>query len=440
MTEKSEHVVEEQILAALSDFHAAEKANDLDKMVAAFTEEGTSNGIPRTSREAVRPFFRRLVDLGVFKSIAVDMERCEIRMDGDVVTAEPVIYNALAGRLVKSYDLKKETDGAWRILNDRDTAIPEDSEHISTPRVVDRPIEDVWACLTQPEHLEQWMCNQAKVDLRVGGQFELTGDYVYQHGGGQRITALEPGRLITFTWPFDSYTVEVTWRLESHLDMTRVTLEHVMTHDDAKQFLRDRPAFNFTIMGTYNHHLIAYLEMGFAPSRLDCNPAPPDLFEIRFDMTLPVSATDAMAGLVEVDRIERWLDPGLRKDWGWPGEVAKDGKSARFHDDPRAIQALENGRGDLRGRRILQQGDRRQVGQLFAVIAEGDPSEDEALGAVFTVRAITSEDGPKATLKFVLSGFGDIFGIYWGWQGYMVTLALHLVKGYDQTRTWSGAR
>ena len=75
-------------------------------------------------------------------------------------------------------------------MSTNETELAESFMHQSVARLVDRPIEEVWAMLTEPAHLERWMCNKAVVELHVGGKFELTGDYVYQHGGGQRIVAL----------------------------------------------------------------------------------------------------------------------------------------------------------------------------------------------------------------------------------------------------------
>ena len=43
--------------------------------------------------------------------------------------------------------------------------------------------EDVWAALTDPETLTAWLCNEASVDLRVGGDFEFRGDVVFGRGG-----------------------------------------------------------------------------------------------------------------------------------------------------------------------------------------------------------------------------------------------------------------
>src|SRR5207244_10895130 len=39
-------------------------------------------------------------------------------------------------------------------------------------RVIDRPVDDVWAALTEPDRLRQWLA-EADVDARDGGRVEL---------------------------------------------------------------------------------------------------------------------------------------------------------------------------------------------------------------------------------------------------------------------------
>ena len=66
-------------------------------------------------------------------------------------------------------------------------------------RHIPRPIEKVWAAITEPPRLEAWLA-QAKLDLRVGGLIEL---YWPVPGDGlkTRIVELEPPRLFAFGWP-----------------------------------------------------------------------------------------------------------------------------------------------------------------------------------------------------------------------------------------------
>lgn len=269
--------------------------------------------------------------------------------------------------------------------------------------------------LTEREHLEAWMCNQAVIDLRPGGVFELSGDYVYRRGGDQRIVALEPGRLVTFRWPFDDYDVTVTWRLESHLDMTRVIIEHDMSLDDAKVFLRKRFAqpldrtLRNSLEETYRHDMFAYLELGFAPARASSNPEFPD--NLVLELTLPgVSGTQAVAALTEPDHLDAWFE--MQEFISWSTYVAADGENTKGEDnvDPH--------------------------GRLIAVLLENTKDDDE--GSLITIRESQTDDGASATIRFKESKFlseKSFFGVYHGWRLYMVLLALYLTKGYSADRS-----
>ena len=62
-----------------------------------------------------------------------------------------------------------------------------------------RPPERVWAALTTAEGLGTWFGHRAEIDLRVGGQAQLTWD----SGDTATLTIerLEPPRVFGFTWP-----------------------------------------------------------------------------------------------------------------------------------------------------------------------------------------------------------------------------------------------
>jgi uncharacterized protein YndB with AHSA1/START domain len=85
------------------------------------------------------------------------------------------------------------TDGA---LETRD-----DVHVLRFERRLDHPIEKVWAALTEPDHMAEWLA-AAEVDLVEGGRVKLT--WLNTDESGQtavmnaRITALDPPRLIEY--------------------------------------------------------------------------------------------------------------------------------------------------------------------------------------------------------------------------------------------------
>ncbi|HEX3407303.1 MAG TPA: SRPBCC domain-containing protein, partial [Caulobacteraceae bacterium] len=64
-----------------------------------------------------------------------------------------------------------------------------------------RPVEKVWAALTVPERIADWLALATiDPDLRLGARFNLDfGDGKHRTPG--EIVALEPGRVLAWTWP-----------------------------------------------------------------------------------------------------------------------------------------------------------------------------------------------------------------------------------------------
>lgn len=90
-------------------------------------------------------------------------------------------------------------------------------------RRLKKPIEKVWAALTLPERLADWLA-KAQLDLRVGGRFELFWEaHDYRMAG--TITELDPPRLIAWTWPDKNHSASIVrWELEPDGDGCRLTL------------------------------------------------------------------------------------------------------------------------------------------------------------------------------------------------------------------------
>jgi uncharacterized protein YndB with AHSA1/START domain len=70
--------------------------------------------------------------------------------------------------------------------------------------VVEAPIADVWAAWTTPAGVRSFFAPACKIDLRVGGAYEMYFDLEAtsgQRGGeGMRILALQPPAMLSFTW------------------------------------------------------------------------------------------------------------------------------------------------------------------------------------------------------------------------------------------------
>jgi len=123
----------------------------------------------------------------------------------------------------------------------------ETTEEIRKTIVVDAPPKIVFKALTDEKELVHWMPQAAKIDARVGGEYEFRYHWADRNLDTVlrgKILELEPNRRLAYTW--DSQTVDrnprifssiVTWLLDSPPDgKTRVTL---IQSNVAKQFSKD---------------------------------------------------------------------------------------------------------------------------------------------------------------------------------------------------------
>jgi len=68
---------------------------------------------------------------------------------------------------------------------------------------LEAPVERVWRAWTEPDELASWLTELANVRMEVGGPYELFWEPEHPERNstlGCTITALEPNRLLAFTW------------------------------------------------------------------------------------------------------------------------------------------------------------------------------------------------------------------------------------------------
>ena len=111
--------------------------------------------------------------------------------------------------------------------NDADGAVREgkDGYELRFERAYDRPIEEVWEYLTDPDRIEEWL-GVARVELRPGGRFQLL------EVGGQGIAGvilrLEPPNLLEYTWDSAEWTGgTVRFELSEAGEGTRLVFTHI---------------------------------------------------------------------------------------------------------------------------------------------------------------------------------------------------------------------
>jgi uncharacterized protein YndB with AHSA1/START domain len=108
---------------------------------------------------------------------------------------------------------------------------------ISGEVVVNAPVPDVWAVWTTVEGVRSFFGADARIDLRVGGAYEILFDLDAEPGkqGGEGVTilAVEPEKMLSFTWNAPPHLPEaraqhthVVLRFFDEHGGTRVTMRH----------------------------------------------------------------------------------------------------------------------------------------------------------------------------------------------------------------------
>jgi len=105
---------EELIEQTLTAYNAAMVAQDIDKMMAAYSDD--FEGENGESKEDIGELLGGAVDQGYLEDLEVNADECEIKIEGDKAAVGPVEYSSAMGSISIEYTMKKDADGCWRIL------------------------------------------------------------------------------------------------------------------------------------------------------------------------------------------------------------------------------------------------------------------------------------------------------------------------------------
>lgn len=104
---------EEQIRMLVDDAMAALAAQDIDSMVAYYSEDFESD--QGGGKEEMRAFLQGAKEQGFLEDIQVDMSNLVIEVEGDTATAKPIDLEGAFGALTVEFDLEKR-DGQWVVV------------------------------------------------------------------------------------------------------------------------------------------------------------------------------------------------------------------------------------------------------------------------------------------------------------------------------------
>jgi uncharacterized protein YndB with AHSA1/START domain len=87
-----------------------------------------------------------------------------------------------------------------------------------------KPVAKVWAALTTPERLADWLA-EAEIELKPGGAIRLNWNKG-AHTMTGRVTAYDPPHTLAWSWPIDGRDTAVRFELQADGDGCLLTLTH----------------------------------------------------------------------------------------------------------------------------------------------------------------------------------------------------------------------
>lgn len=132
----------DDILHSLDNYHNAGRSENLGLMLSSFSEEYTNRFGAKKSN--LRPFFESEIENAVYYNQLINMSLSKVVVEDDIAAVAPVIYTSWRGNSVLSYNLKKERDGIWRIIN---------TDYISSTDEIDKAVAT--SDTLHPNHLKQ---------------------------------------------------------------------------------------------------------------------------------------------------------------------------------------------------------------------------------------------------------------------------------------------
>ena len=107
---------EELISTTMAEWKTALVAQDIDKLMAAYSENYVSTR--GTGKDSIREFMARAFEQSFLDSVEVKIEDAQITIEGDKATYGPVEFVSDRGTFTLEYKLQKE-GGAWLIVGSK---------------------------------------------------------------------------------------------------------------------------------------------------------------------------------------------------------------------------------------------------------------------------------------------------------------------------------
>lgn len=273
-----------------------------------------------------------------------------------------------------------------------------------------QPPERVFAALTEPAQLRAWFAEHVEVEARNGGAFRFWGRHTYGAPGRseaqQRISRIEPPRLLAYGWRIAGCQSEITLALEpADVDGTHGTRLKVTHELSAPLPVARGRALIDDLWRIQLSNLTAWLRDPRYVSLPDfADPHP----QVRASILIDATREQVFRALLDPRLLDRWIaaaasvEPraGGRYAYGWSYEI--DGRSVSG-GPTRILELVPN------EKLVTDWPDWR-----------GDP---DAPGTTVTWLLATEGTGTRVTV--IHAGFErtvDLSDYPFGWRGFLEAL------------------
>jgi uncharacterized protein YndB with AHSA1/START domain len=116
-----------------------------------------------------------------------------------------------------------DTPNLLRSAPKGEVTVNDDHMQVVFRRRYTKPVAKVWAALTTPERLEDWL-GAANIDLRVGGKLHLA--FANGHSAEISITRVDAPHVLGWSWMIEGLNTSVLFELAPDGDGCQLTLTH----------------------------------------------------------------------------------------------------------------------------------------------------------------------------------------------------------------------
>lgn len=103
---------EEQIKGLVEGWKAAMVAQDIEKIMVAFSEKFTHYEAP--DKAAMKDFIQSAIDMGYLEDAEINLDEMQVTIEGTTATVYPLSLSSAAGEVTLELTLTKEESG-WHI-------------------------------------------------------------------------------------------------------------------------------------------------------------------------------------------------------------------------------------------------------------------------------------------------------------------------------------